>query len=261
MLANKFDHIRTLLIEKSLLKVITGIFNFNKDKVLQIAAMADKAGDLALDICAREDIVSEVRERFPNLILAVSAIKVSELKRAQELGADILELGNFEALYEQGIFYSAEEVLGLTKELLEIKNENVMLSITVPGHLSLESQVSLAKQLEELGVDIIQTEGAALSDANTTPALGSIQKVALTLANTIELSKHLDTTAIMTASGISPDTIALAITAGARAVGVGSYVNKLSTDEEILTAINNLKAALSVTQIEKTLEEQELIYS
>ncbi|NQY79992.1 MAG: DUF561 domain-containing protein [Candidatus Caenarcaniphilales bacterium] len=258
---NKFDHIKSMLSERAFLKVITGIFNFNKEKVLQVAAMADKAADVALDICAREDIVAEVRERFPNIILAVSAIKVSELKRAQELGADILELGNFEALYEQGIFYSAEEVLEMTRELLNVREEGVMLSVTVPGHLKLDQQVKLAKALEDLGIDIIQTEGAALSDANTTSALGSVQKVALTLANTIELNKHIENTAIMTASGISPDTAALAITAGAKAIGVGAYVNKLDSDEEIFAAINNLKTALSITQIEKTLEEQELIYS
>lgn len=261
MSINKFDRILSMLSERSLLKIITGIFNFNKQKVLQIASMADKAGDVALDICAREDIVTEVRETYPNLILAVSAIKVSELKRAQDLGADILELGNFEALYEQGIFYSAEEVLEITKELLSIRQKDVILSVTVPGHLKLNEQVKLAKALEDLGIDIIQTEGAALSDANATSALGSIQKVALTLANTIELNKHIENTAIMTASGISPDMASLAITAGAKAIGVGTYVNKLESDEEILAAINNLKAAISITQIEKTLEEQELIYS
>lgn len=261
MFKNKFDHINTMLRERSFLKVITGIFNFNKEKVLQVAAMADKATNVALDICAREDIVAEVKERFPNLILVVSSIKVSELKRAQELGADILELGNFEALYEQGIFYSEEEVLKMTRELLKLRKEGVMLSVTVPGHLKLDLQVKLAKTLEDLGIDIIQTEGAALSDANISSALGSIQKVALTLANTIELSKHIKNTAIMTASGLSPDTAALAITAGAKAIGVGAYVNKLDTDEEILAAINKLKISLSLTQIEKTLEEQELIYS
>ncbi|MCH2227085.1 MAG: DUF561 domain-containing protein [Candidatus Caenarcaniphilales bacterium] len=258
---NKVDQVRELLSQKSLLKIIAGIFNFDKEQVLRIAEMTDKAGDLALDICAREDIVSEVRTQFPNLIIAVSAIKVSELNRAQELGADILELGNFEALYEQGIFYSAEEVYSMAAELINIKNENTLVSITVPGHLQINDQIDLAKRLETLGVDIIQTEGAALSDANATSALGSIQKVALTLSNTIELDKVLESTAIMTASGISPDTIALAISAGARAVGVGSFVNKHETKEEIYEAITKLKAAISLTQIEKTLEEQELIYS
>ena len=75
MLNNKFDRISSMLEEKSLIKIISGIFNFNKEQVLKIAAMTNQAGDLALDICAREDIVTEVRTQFPELILAVSAIK------------------------------------------------------------------------------------------------------------------------------------------------------------------------------------------
>jgi hypothetical protein len=81
----------------------------------------------------------------------------------------------------------------------------------------------------------------------------------LTLSNTIELSKNLKKTFILTASGISPDTAALAITAGAHGIGVGKYINRLESELEMLASIRRLQESLSITQIERTLQEQELI--
>jgi hypothetical protein len=255
----RYNLIRESLETRSFLKIISGINNFDKEKVLTVARAVKAANATAIDISAREDIIIAVREILKDTALVVSSVKVEELKRAQELGADILELGNFEALYEEGVYLSAAEVLSLAKELSEIKIEGTVLSVTVPGHLNINEQVKLAADLENLGVEIIQTEGSLPTDANSSNTLGVLQKVMLTLSNTIELSKNLKKTFILTASGISPDTAALAITAGAHGIGVGKYINRLESELEMLASIRRLQESLSITQIERTLQEQELI--
>jgi len=255
----RYDLVKKSLETKSFLKIISGIDNFDKEKVLKIANAVRASKATAIDICADENIIGEVRALLPETALVVSSVKVNELKMAQELGADVLELGNYEALYEKGIYLSAAEVLELARGLVAIKAEGVMLSVTVPGHINISEQIKLAKELEILGVEIIQTEGSLPAESNSSSTLGILQKVMLTLSNTIDLSKNLEKAFVMTASGISPDTAALAIAAGAHGIGVGKYVNKLETELEMLVSIKRLQQALSLTQIEKTLEEQELI--
>jgi hypothetical protein len=84
-----------------------------------------------------------------------------------------------------------------------------------------------------------------LVEANSAAALGQIEKVKLTLANTIEIARVLENTFLLTASGITPDTAKLAIASGANGIGVGKYVNKLETEIEMIAAIRSLLIAIS----------------
>lgn len=276
---NRKTRVLADLQEKKLLKVIAGINNFDKERVLKIVKSAEAMNASCVDISAREDIVTEAREFAVNTALMVSSVKVEELERAIKLGVDMVELGNFEALHDEGVFfmnesettgacsfgelreykvlpsaklYTADEVLTMATEIMNIKAD-ALVSITVPGHLSVKDQVMLAEKLEELGVDMIQTEGASLVSTDKAAALGQIEKARLTLANTMELSKVLSKTAIITASGITPDTAKLAIAAGANGVGVGKYVNKLESELEMMAAITALKESLKpVTKLTNT---------
>jgi hypothetical protein len=99
--------------------------------------------------------------------------------------------------------------------------------------------------LLKLGVDLIQTEGATVIEKDMSAALGQIEKVKLTLANTIEISRVLNNTFLMTASGITPDTAKLAIASGANGIGVGQYVNKLESEIEMIAATKSLLEAIS----------------
>lgn len=241
------DELIRALEGKKCLKIIAGINNYDKENVMKIAAAAHSSGASALDICDQEDIIKEVRAKFPHLPLFVSSVEPAKLQKAMDLGADVLELGNFEVLYAEGIFYSSDKVLGLAKEIMEFAKSgfnHALVSITVPGHLDVAEQCALAEKLEELGVDIIQTEGASLVNPQGSGALGHIQKVSLTLANTMEISKSLEKTFLLTASGISPSTAPLAAAAGAHGVGVGKYVNKLETEIEMLAAAKSLVESL-----------------
>ncbi len=240
---NKKHNVIRDLAAKNCLKVIAGINNFDKERVLQIVRAADAMNASCVDISAREDIVTEAVATAQNTAIVVSSVNVAELIRAEELGADVLELGNFEALHDEGIFPSAEQVYNWASEIMSAKT-SALVSITIPGHLIVAEQVALAEKLEELGVDILQTEGASLVESSSPAALGQIEKARLTLANTIEISKAVSQTFILTASAITPDTAKLAIAAGAHGIGVGKYVNKLESSLEMMAAIQALKQAL-----------------
>lgn len=233
------------LAARTCLKVIAGISNFDKARVLQIARAAEQMGVTCVDISAREDIVTEVLAITDQTAVMVSSIKPAELLRAEELGADMVELGNFEALHEEGIYPNVGEVYAWAQEIMTAR-KSALVSITIPGHLSVAEQVELALRLEELGVDMIQTEGASLVGASSAGALGQIEKVRLTLANTLEISKAVTDVFVLTASGISPDTAKLAIASGAHGIGVGKYVNRLETEIEMLAAIGALKQSIGL---------------
>jgi hypothetical protein len=234
------NKIKAKLADKSLLKVIAGINNFDLEQVMKIAAAANHTNADLIDICADENIINEVLNAYPELAVCVSSVTPAELLRAEELGATMLELGNYEALHEEGIYLSAAEVFSLASEIVTYRKQ-ALVSITVPGHISIAEQIKLAIELEELGVDVIQTEGAAQVTTEAAGALGQIEKVKLTLASTVELTKNLNETAVMTASGITPDTLPMALAAGANGVGVGKYVNKLNNELEMVAAILGLQ--------------------
>src|SRR5690554_6625056 len=96
-------------------KVIAGIANLDLENVLQVARAAEAAGAHAVDVAAHPEIVQAVREATSIAIVA-SSVEPKALAAAVAAGADVAELGNFDALYEQGFFLSAEAVLKLAEE-------------------------------------------------------------------------------------------------------------------------------------------------
>ena len=95
----RIDLFKQHLIEKRAVKVIAGIDNFDIDNIRKVVRAAETAQASAIDICADEKIVSEIRE-MTDMPLFVSSIVPEELVRAVELGADAIELGNFDVLYK-----------------------------------------------------------------------------------------------------------------------------------------------------------------
>ena len=92
---SRIELFRQHLIEKRAVKVIAGIDNFDIENIKKVVSSAQVAGASAVDICADEEIISEVRE-MTELPLFVSSVVPAELARAVELGADAIELGNFD---------------------------------------------------------------------------------------------------------------------------------------------------------------------
>lgn len=237
---------------KKAVKIIAGIDNFDMDRVRNVVIAADRAGASAVDVSANEEIIKMAKETT-SLPVFVSSIVPEDLAMAVKAGADAIEIGNFDALYKKGMRMSAMEILDIVKETLTlIGKSNVFVCVTVPGHIDVASQIALAKELEELNIDLIQTEGAATVDAQSEGARGLLETASVSIANTIELARNVDIP-VMTASGLTTTTVPMAFAAGASAVGVGSCVNKLKSEIEMIAAataiVESVKGAESKSEV------------
>ena len=231
----RIDSFKKDLAAKRAVKIIAGIDNFDIDRVKSVVIAADRAKASAVDVSANEEIIKMAKENT-TLPVFVSSIVPEDLAMAVKAGADAIEIGNFDALYKKGMRMSAMEILDIVKETLAlIKKSNVFVCVTVPGHIAIADQINLAKELEALNVDLIQTEGAATVEAQSEGARGLLETAEVSIANTIELARNVDIP-VMTASGLTTTTVPMALAAGASAVGVGSCVNKLKSDIEMIAA-------------------------
>ena len=70
-----------------------------------------------------------------------------------------------------------------------------------------------------------------------------LETAQVSIANTIELVRNVDIP-VMTASGLTTTTVPMAIAAGASAVGVGSCVNKLNSEIEMIAAATAIVEAV-----------------
>ena len=176
------------------------------------------------------------------LPICVSAVEPEKFVPAVAAGADVIEIGNFDAFYAQGRRFEAEEVLALTQQTRSLL-PHTPLSVTVPHILPLDQQASLAEALVAAGADLIQTEGGTSSQPVHAGTLGLMEKAVPTLAAASEISKVVSVPVIC-ASGLSSVTVPLAIAAGASGVGVGSAINRLSSELEMIATVQSLVEAL-----------------
>ena len=234
---SRIESFKRALEEKRAVKIIAGIDNFDSESVKKVVMAASNSGATAVDICANPDIISMVRN-MTDMPIFVSSIDPEELHHAVVLGADAVELGNFDALYKKGMSFSKEQVLNLAKRTKELI-EDTFFCVTIPGELEISEQIELARDLESIGVDLIQTEGHFTNEAPSNGVRGLIERAELTISNTIELSRNIELP-IMTATGINPTTASLAFAAGASAIGCGSCVNKLDSEISMLAVSKSL---------------------
>ena len=195
-----------------------------------------------LDIAADPTLVT-LAKSLTNLPICVSAVEAAKFVPVVEAGADLIEIGNFDAFYAQGIRFEAEEVLQLTHQTRALLPE-ITLSVTVPHILELDRQVELAEELVNAGADIIQTEGGTSSQPVHPGTLGLIEKAAPTLAAAAEIARAVSVP-VLCASGISTVTAPMAIAAGSAGVGVGSAVNRLNNEVEMIAVVRSLVEALA----------------
>lgn len=235
----RIDLFKQHLEEKRAVKVIAGIDNFDIENIKKVVTSAQSANASAVDICAREDIVKEIRS-MTDLPLFVSSIVPAELVKAVDLGADAIELGNFDVLYKKGTSFTANDVLDLVKETKSMLGDReVFFSVTIPGEISTADHVALAVKLESMGIDLVQTEGHYTSEVELTGARALMDRAELTISNTIELVRNIEMP-VMTATGINPTTAPFAFAAGASAIGCGSCINKLNSTISMIATISSL---------------------
>ncbi|HAC62430.1 MAG TPA: DUF561 domain-containing protein, partial [Cyanothece sp. UBA12306] len=166
---------------------------------------------------------------------------------AVDAGADLIEIGNFDAFYAQGRIFEAKEVLELTQKTRSLLPE-ITLSVTVPHILPLDEQVQLAEALVKAGADLIQTEGGTSSQPTHAGTLGLMEKATPTLAAAYSISRAVSIP-VLCASGLSSVTVPLAIAAGASGVGVGSAINQLNDEVAMVAAVRSLVEALTTNSV------------
>jgi len=241
---NRIEMFKRDVEAKKAVKIIAGIDNFDKENVRNIVTAACEAGASAIDISAHKDIISMVMD-ISTIPVFVSSIKPEELVEAAHMGVDAIELGNFDALYRNGMkSFTADEVFELAHKTVEMLGDmNIYFSVTIPGNIEINDQINLARRLEGIGVDIIQTEGYFESHQSN-GVLGLIERAERTIANTIELTRNIEIP-VMTASGINATTAPLAFAAGASAIGCGSCVNKLHS---VISMIAMAKSLVEIAE-------------
>lgn len=223
------------------LKIISGLTNFDPANVVAVAKAAEQGGATFVDIAADAELVRRVSEQI-SLPICVSAIDPEAFLAPVVAGAQLIEIGNFDAFYAQGLQFTARDVLSLTQRTRELL-PHITLSVTVPHTLPLNEQVQLAEDLAAMGADIIQTEGGTSSQPTHPGTIGLIEKATPTLAAAHAIARVVDIP-VLCASGISDVTAPMAIAAGAAGVGVGSAVNKLNNDIAMVAAVRSLYEAL-----------------
>ena len=238
--------IKEELRNKSLLKIISGLNNFDVQSVKTIVEAASSGGADLIDIACKPELVDLARN-YSSLHVCVSSVVPNSFLDSVKAGASLIEIGNYDTFYEKGINFSDEKVLDITKETRDLL-PNAPLSVTVPHTMPIDKQVDLALKLVNESVDIIQTEGGTSSSPYSSGIQGLFEKSVPTLAATYainqEFKKQSVKIPIMSASGLSQVTCPLAISCGASAVGVGSAVNKLNDLISMIAVVRSLKESL-----------------
>ncbi len=230
------------LTQKNALKVISGLNNFDGDRVTAVVKAAEAGGATFVDIAAEPTLVAKVRNSI-DLPICVSAVEPKLFVSAVNAGADLIEIGNFDSFYDRGIRFEAAEVLELTAKTRSLLPE-ITLSVTVPHILALDEQVNLAEKLVQAGADIIQTEGGTSVQPVNPGVRGLIEKAAPTLAAAYSISRAVEVP-VLCASGLSSVTVPMAIAAGASGVGVGSAINQLNNEVAMIAMVRSLVEALN----------------
>lgn len=234
------------LAQRTALKVISGLNNFDGDRVSAVVRAAQAGGATFVDIAADRQLIERVRGLI-DLPICVSAVDAQVLAEAVDAGADLVEIGNFDSFYAQGRRFDAPEVLALTQATRQLL-PHTTLSVTVPHILALDEQVQLAEALVDAGADIIQTEGGTSAAPQHGGVLGLIEKAAPTLAAAHAIS-HAVSVPVLCASGLSDVTVPMAIAAGASGVGVGSAINQLNDELAMVAAARRLVEALAANPV------------
>ena len=230
------------LEQRSALKVIAGLMNFDAASVARLARAAGHGGADLIDVACDPELVSLAIRESGGVPVCVSSVEPEQFPAAVAAGAVMVEIGNFDAFYPEGRVFGAEEVLALTRRTREMLPQ-VVLSVTVPHVLPLDQQEQLAVDLVAAGADLIQTEGGTSARPFSAGSLGLIEKAAPTLAAAHSISRAVDAP-VLCASGLSAVTLPMAIAAGAAGVGVGSAVNRLSDELAMVAVVRGLRAAL-----------------
>nr|YP_010336350.1 hypothetical protein MW428_pgp142 [Goniotrichopsis reniformis]UNJ14756.1 hypothetical protein [Goniotrichopsis reniformis] len=233
--------------EKKVLKIISGINNFDVKKVFNIVNTAEFSSATYIDVSANINLIKLIK-KVSKLPICVSVIDSSNIYKCLANGAEIIEIGNYDLFYKHGHIFSSKRIINLVKEI-KILFPQITLCVTLPHDLSVKKQLILAKQLMQLGVNLFQTEGLSshVSYSNNIYSIGkSLSKVSATLSTTYILSDK-SSIPIVTASGLTQTTIPMAFAYGASGIGISQSLLKMKNLNEMNALTNTVKKIISNT--------------
>ena len=111
--------IKEELRSNSLLKVISGLNNFDSQSVKKIVEAAALGGADLVDIACKPELV-DLALKYSSLHVCVSSVEPHSFLDSVKAGASLIEIGNYDTFYEKGINFSDEKVLNITKETRDL---------------------------------------------------------------------------------------------------------------------------------------------
>lgn len=224
--------LKKMLEEKNLLKVIAGMENFDDSNIRMVVNAASLGNAQAVDISADMENILWIKENHTKLIIFVFSMSTQMLLRAEDAGADVLELGNYDCIYEEGRTVSSDEIIEKTRELRANAKKDTMLCITVPGNLSVKEQADLAIQLQAAGADILQVENLnSESDYKNAQEIVKVVEIPVLLSGRLDSSK-----------------IERAFDTGVNAIGIGKSIR---TKENLPAMVEEVKNCMKIIRQEK----------
>jgi hypothetical protein len=237
------DNWKQAFVKHNALKIITGLNNFNLNNIICTVKAAELGGATYIDIACNINIIYQVK-RISCLPICVSSIDPDELYACFQAGADILEIGNFDSFYEKGIILSADCIYSLAQEMVH-RASSACICVTIPHTLPISQQIQLAKRIESLGVDMIQTEGISSQVLGNSKLINFYNNVSASLSSTYLLAQNI-TIPIISSSGINSLSAPIAISYGASGIGIGSFVSQFN---------NPLKMSLIIKSIVQSMDQ------
>lgn len=229
------------LQNRTFVKVIAGIENFDAANVRDIVSAADAGGAHAVDIAADAELIRSTKASS-RLVVFVSSTDPAQLIAAAQAGADVLELGNFDAMYRRGQEPTAEQILNWTREVKAGVGDSVPLCVTISGRLALDVQLDLATSLQAAGADLIQSEGVLMAN-DQVDTHSALLAVTSALANAAEIGKVVELP-VFVAGGINPANASFSLGAGAHGVGIGRAVSSRQSVAEMTAVVAKTVHAL-----------------
>lgn len=249
---------------KQAIKVISGIDNLNINQILEYTQACEVSKASYVDIIANPSIVKFMKT-ITNLPICVSSIDIGSLYDSVLAGADIVEIGNFDIFYKQGVLLSFEQIITMSEQIRYLF-PYIDICVTIPHTYTLQQQIALALNLENIGINMIQTEGNASKVVHSNLIkkniaqdylFSSILKSSSTLSSVYFLSNVVDIP-IIASSGINSITAPIAIAYGASCIGIKSDIGVLSNINKMSLRISEIFNSLYTNTLKMNISQNNL---
>nr|QCI04015.1 hypothetical protein [Antithamnionella ternifolia] len=240
------DKLHSSFIQRKAIKIISGINNFNVSQIFKIIYACELSKATYLDVAADPKIVSFIKS-ISSVPICVSSIDPVALYESVLAGADLVEIGNFDCFYANGIYFSSNQIISIVKQVKYLL-PYTDICVTIPHVLKLSEQIELAQKLESVGINFLQTEGSIekkftnkLIEAQqlNDNILYSTSMSCSALSSVYSISKAVNIP-VIAASGINGISAPVALSYGASGIGIRSSLIKLGNILEMSNYIDEL---------------------